>query len=209
MGRLRAVIQVIALVILLICGVSTAFAQVWVQWDGQPLVYLTLIANTPPGAGEASQIWYGEFNNLTLDYPGTLHAIGGGLGPFIDGSGNLINIWIRETVQNTGTEAWSDFHVNVSGDAIPYKKTEWPSTWNVSLTDTGWDYTADQGHNIEPGESFTDGIVFVIDPDLVGTASFEITKQASVPEPGLISVLAIGAVASGASVMRRIRRERE
>jgi hypothetical protein len=195
------------LAVILACALAApGFADVWIQWDGQPAVYLTLISNVPPGAGEANQIWYGEFNNLSLDYPSSLHAIGGGAGPFFDDQYNLINIWIRQSVLNTGQEAWTDFHIDITGDAAPYKKTEWPSTWNVSLTVTGYDYTSDQGRSILPGQSFTDGIVLVAFPDDQGNVSFEITKRASVPEPMTVGALAAGITAIGAGL--RLRRGR-
>jgi len=209
---LRLALVLVAALWVTISAAVAVPANVWVQFVGYDAVQFDKIANPGYEGGRESEWTYYAQVSLSADYPEILYATGWGSGPFVDGKGKLIPLWIQEIVLNDGqsNEYWNDFHVRVGGEGYTYDLMgNFNSGWDAESSEEmdGWDFYAAPGSEIAPGESFLDGFRFyVIDDDNNGIGDFTVTKWPTVPEPGSLAILASGICAAGAGMIRKKRK---
>jgi len=223
----RLVILAAVICALLLGTIPTANADAWMRWKDQSIArYMDPIevVNPDPGAKEGYVWQYGfdyanpgpllddsgtSFHNC--DLPQRLRLVGGGSGAWMH-EGIPIYVRLILNVKNSGTEDWVDFHLRAISGCYVYKYYgTWSQGWDMTIDSNGWDYVMDPYWDpswgpeygpVHPGETFgCETWIGVTSP----TGDFEIELWPTVPEPGGLLSLGMGAGGLVVSMLRRRR----
>jgi len=218
MARLLILAAVICA--LLLGTIPTANADAWMRWKDQSIArYMDAIevVYPDPGANEGYVWQYGfdyanpgpllddsgtNFHNC--DFPQRLRVVGGGSGAWMH-EGIPIYVRLILNVKNVGTEDWVDFHLRTISGCHVYKYYgAWSPYWNYTGFSGGWDYVMDplEYWPVSTNDSLSSETwIQVTDPD----GNFEIELWPTVPEPGGLLSLGMGAGGLVVSMLRRRR----
>lgn len=179
----------VAALVLLVSACS--WSAVNIDWSGGA-VDLQLVAN-PDAQNESwlPQVWYGELP-ITMTDLGQVSFTGTGNFKAATGA-DVLFVRLKQVVVNNTNYTWTDFHIRIDGGYF-YKKWLLQNGWNVVQNDTAFDFYANSGYGIAPGQTFVDGIEFSIPASSDGNVAFTLTKWPTVPEPGSAIAIMTGLI---------------